>query len=118
MKTYIEAAAFLGGKPVRSIPSIRSTIVSRINNAAIGVFYHGTPVVTYHDDGTVTLRTGGWHTSTTKVRINDFSPARIYQKDFNWYFNIGEGHVDFIEGMTVDANGLPTLPTHDESVRS
>jgi hypothetical protein len=117
MKTYAEAAAFLGGRRVRSIPSIRATVVSRLDEHTIAVSYHGTDVVTYHDDETCTLHTGGYHTVTTKSRINDFSPARVYQRNFNWYIMVRceTKPQSFHDGMTVDDNGRPT---HDESVKS
>lgn len=46
-----------------------------------GVRYHATIVITIHEDGTFTLNTGGWHTITTKARLNDYSPARVYSVD-------------------------------------
>jgi hypothetical protein len=48
---------------------------------AYAVRFHSTDVVTIHRDGTWTLRTGGWETVTTKARINDYSPARVYSED-------------------------------------
>lgn len=45
---------------------------------SFAVRYHYTDVVTIHPDGTFTLSTGGWETSTTKQRINDYGPARVY----------------------------------------
>lgn len=47
---------------------------------AYAVHFHATDVVTVHRDGTYTLRTGGWDTITTKARINDYSPARVYSE--------------------------------------
>src|SRR5262249_27597834 len=47
------------------------------------VVLHSTAVVTIHQDGTYTLRTGGWRTVTTKDRINKYSPARVYSTNGN-----------------------------------
>ncbi len=53
------------------------------------VTYHTTNVVTFDTDK-ITLRTGGWPTKTTKLRMNQASEQfdlgyRVYQKDFDWY---------------------------------
>jgi hypothetical protein len=46
--------------------------------------YHYTDVVTIHPDGTFTLSTGGWETTTTKQRINGYGPARVYSERGVW----------------------------------
>jgi hypothetical protein len=51
---------------------------------AYTVRLHGTDVVTIRRDGTYTLRTGGWNTFTTKNRLNDYSPARVYSEGGTW----------------------------------
>ena len=48
------------------------------------VRYHSTDIVAIHRDGTYTLRTGGWETSTTKTRLNEYSPARVYSEGGVW----------------------------------
>lgn len=45
---------------------------------------HSTDVVTIHADGTFTLRTGGWDTVTTKDRINNYGPARVWSERGTW----------------------------------
>jgi len=114
--TYFGMETFLGGREYRTIPSIRSTSVERIDEETISLRYHGTRVVDYRRDGTFVLRSGGWHTVTTKSRINDFSPARLYQQNFNWYLGVNGERVDFEDGMVIDGNGKPV--THDESAVS
>ncbi len=113
MRNYFAAQTFLGGRHERTVPGIRSTRVERITESAIALIYHGTRVVTYLNNGTFVLQSGGWHTNTTKTRINDYSPARVYQRNFNWYIMTKGGPVGFFDGMIVDANGEPV--THDES---
>ena len=117
MRTYAEAAAFLGGREYRTIPSLRSTAVERLTATTIGIRYHGTYVVTYHADGTCTLRTNGYRTVTTKSRINDFSPARVYQRDFNWYIMVRceTKPWPFHDGMVIDGEGRPTKKTIDKA---
>lgn len=92
----------LGARSIRVIPSIRETSVHRWNNGAIAVYYQGTAVVTYNPNGTVTLRSGGWETATTKQRINDFSPFSVYQRDYTWYVATSAGVVRFYNGITLD----------------
>lgn len=113
MRNYFAAQTFLGGREYRTVPSIRSTTVEKLNEDAIALRYHGTNVVTYYRNGDCALRSGGWHTVTTKARINDYSPARVFQRDFNWYVMTKDGPVDFLDGMIVNGSGEPV--THDES---
>ena len=88
---WIEALSFLqGGRAgrnatIRTVPSIRSTWVERMDQDVIALTYHRTNVVSWHVDGTITLRTGGWQTATTKARINDYSPHSVYQEFGLWY---------------------------------
>jgi hypothetical protein len=75
---------------------------------------HRTDVVTKHPDGTFTLNTGGWETVTTKDRINNYSPARVFQKNHAWFVagRKPDGSYDwdnvtpFYDGMKVDARGV------------
>lgn len=78
--------------------------------------HHLTDVVIRHTDGTFTLNTGGHHSSTTKERINDYSPVRIYQKNYEWYMprRAEDGSYDwkatpipFVDGMRVNERGEP-----------
>lgn len=42
------------------------------NHARVIVLkYHATDIVEYHVDGRIVLNTGGWRTSTTKLRFNE-----------------------------------------------
>lgn len=82
---------------------------------AIGVFYHGTCVVRAHPDGSVVLNTGGYYTATTKARINEYSPASVFQDKGVWYVTgrAADGGCDhskaarvkFYDGIRVDADG-------------
>jgi uncharacterized protein YxjI len=61
---------------------------------------HNTDVVTIKDD-VYTLNSGGWRTSTTKDRINTFSPARVWQTNGQWF----TGGSLFYDGITVNKDG-------------
>ena len=52
------------------------------------VKYHSTNVVTF-DDSHIQLQSGGWHTATTKLRINQTSAQfglglKVIQRNFKW----------------------------------
>ena len=89
----------------------------------IAIRLHSTDVVTLHPDGSVTLNSGGWHTSTTKDRIGygyggtSFAPGYgLYQRNGIWYMHDG---TLFYDGVTVgpDGNVIDPRPVTDYEVR-
>ena len=96
IQSYADAATYLGNKTDRPAGK-KNTRVRRIDADTIGIVLHNTYVVTYHADGRIVLKTGGWKTVTTKQRINQFSPARVHQANFQWFAN----DIEFAEGMEV-----------------
>ncbi|MFM8758121.1 MAG: hypothetical protein ACKODS_01055, partial [Methylophilaceae bacterium] len=66
-----------------------------LHDGSVGIFLHGTCVVRIHQDGDYTLNAGGWHTVTTKDRINQYSPYRVFQKNHEWFVRVGETTVPF-----------------------
>lgn len=74
------------------------------------IVLHGTTVVRVNRDGTYTLNSGGYRTATTKERINCFSPAILFQKDWEWYVANRscpcDRPVPFFDGMTVNRDGV------------
>lgn len=114
LNTYAALNAFLGRMEHKNVPSIRSTMVIRRRNGDIAVQYHLTDVVTAHADGTFTLYSAGYRTSTTKSRMNTFSPAKVYQVKGVWKLNTGAATVHddikFLDGITVDRNGDVVIP--------
>lgn len=65
---------------------------------------HKTDVITFMPNGDVVLNTNGWKTPTTKSRIHDFTPLRVWQEKGVWYIN---GHV-FADGMVFHPDGTVT----------
>lgn len=106
MKMHIQsfrgADAYLGSKSERPLPG-RSTRLERRGPDSIAVRYHATDVVTYHADGRVTLNSNGFRTATTKARINEFSPVRLYQAKGLWYV---DGGAIFEDGATLQDGTL------------
>lgn len=67
----------------------------RHENGRTIVRYHATDVVEFDAD-TIVLRTGGWWTSTTKLRLNQASHQfglgyHVYSEGGNWYVQVGQG---------------------------
>jgi hypothetical protein len=75
-----------------------NTYAEILHDGSVGIMLHSTYVVKIHPDNSATLNTGGWYTSTTKDRINKYSPVRVYQKRGEWYLNNGTPYED---GMVV-----------------
>lgn len=100
MWTYAKAAEFLGKRDVKSTKQ-RGTKFRRMSDGTIAVYYHATPIVTYRPDGSYVLKTNGYRTSTTKSRINEYSPAYICQRKFVWY----QRGQRFVDGMILNADG-------------
>ena len=100
--THAEAVKMVRGKRNRSNRKIgNNTWAYILPNNSVVIELHSTPVVTIHEDGTYTLKTGGWQTSTTKDRINQYSPVRVYQRKHEWYITINGKEYPFMEGVVV-----------------
>ena len=72
--------------------------------------FHETDILKFDGDGNVTLNSGGYHTVTTKARLNEFqSVVYICQKDFTWYAQLRTGKaIEFYDGIkfNLDTGGL------------
>ena len=103
-ETYAKADAQLQGRCKLSRKVANSTYLVRRGDD-IALRLHATDVVTLHPDGSITLDSGGWHTVTTKDRINQY--AWISQRNGVWYLKDG---TLFYDGVTIDANGNTVDP--------
>lgn len=61
--------------------------------------YHSTAVASF-DDERIILNTGGYHTYTTKLRMNQFSNQfrlgyEVYQRDFDWFITFDGKTIPF-----------------------
>ena len=85
----------------------------------IRVRYHSTDVVTF-DDATITLRTGGWKTVTTKARMNQTSNEYglgflVYQEKFLWFVRTKAGVIPFAgDTVTLDRETMQTANSPEE----
>lgn len=83
--TYTGAQEYLAsGRDKSSRPLANNTRVESRGDA-VAIRLHGTDVVTYGNDETITLNSGGWRTNTTADRIRTFSPAMLYSERGVWY---------------------------------
>ena len=58
-----------------------------------------------------TLNTGGYHTATTKDRLNRYTPRDItvYQKDGEWYVQVGTKKVCYRDEMQIKVSMNPMI---------
>mgnify|MGYP006292751249 CR=1 FL=1 len=97
--THSEAISMVHGKTNRTIRKIGNNTYGEIlSDGSVGIMLHSTYVVKIHPDNSATLNSGGWYTSTTKDRINQYSPVRVFQRKGEWYLNDGTPYTD---GMVV-----------------
>lgn len=77
----------------------------RLKDGTIVHFYHQSPVVVEQPDGNYQISSCGYHTSTTKERINRYIPSQFFirQRDFEWYVEKdGETVKDFKDRMVLE----------------
>lgn len=120
VKSYRTALEYLetGRDPLYRKTEYETAIVTDGDGSPV-VRLFDTHIVTYHEDGSVTLNSGGWHTVTTKRRMNDYQDVcYVYQDDNVWYVNTqGVGGWDipekerlvFEDGMRVYPDGTVKL---------
>ena len=104
--THERAVAIVRGKSGKARRKIGNNTIGVIHDdGSVGIILHATEVVRIHADGRYTLNTGGWQTVTTKARINQYSPVRVYARDFIWYVHPAHtlcgGGLKFFDGMIV-----------------
>jgi hypothetical protein len=102
MMNYTEAVTMVRGKRNANRRKVgNNTYAEILYDNSVGIMLHSTYVVKIHEDNTYTLQTGGWQTVTTKDRINQYSPVRVYQRKYEWFVKINGKEYPFIEGMVV-----------------
>jgi hypothetical protein len=98
---YAEATKMVLGKRNRSERKVGNNTYAYIEvDGSVSIELHGTKVVRFYPNGLVMLNSGGWRTHTTKKRINQFSPVKVYQKKHQWYLQDG---TEFEDKMLVNS---------------
>ena len=99
---YSEAISMVRGKRNAKRRKVgNNTYAEILHDNSVGIMLHSTYVVKIHPDNTYTLQTGGWQTVTTKDRINQYSPVRVYQRNYEWFVKLNDKEYPFMEGMVV-----------------
>ena len=112
--TFDELTVLIGNRSRRKLGN--NTYAERIDTDTIGIKLRSTFVVTLYRGGSVKLDSGGWHTNTTKDRINAFIPYPfvLVQEKHAWYidqhFHATNGgrccwlrYADFTDGLYLPA---------------
>ena len=79
----------------------RNTYLERYGDNEFGVVLHNTTIVRIFRDGSYVLDSGGWHTVTTKDRMNRYAPHGISQCKYVWYVKGKRFH----DGIKILPNG-------------
>ena len=94
---YLEAVAMVRGKTNKNTRKVGNNTYAEIGyDNSVSILLHGTCVVRFYPNGLVKLNSGGYHTHTTKKRINQYSPVKVYQKNFEWFLRDGTPFEDNI----------------------
>lgn len=100
--THSEAILMVRGKRNAQRRKVgNNTYAEILHDNSVGIMLHSTYVVKIHEDNTYTLQSGGWQTVTTKDRINQYSPVRVYQRNYEWFVKLNGKEYPFMEGMVV-----------------
>jgi hypothetical protein len=100
--THAEAVTMVRGKTNRTSRKIGNNTRGYIEyDGSVSIELHSTKVVVLYPNGLVKLQTGGWQTVTTKDRINQYSPVRVYQRNYEWFVKLNGKEYPFIENMVV-----------------
>lgn len=71
------------------------------DDEAIALRLHNTDILTFYPNGDVRFNSGGWKTVTTKSRLNEYGPARIWSDRGEWVIN----DKPFLDGCVLKADG-------------
>jgi hypothetical protein len=96
---------FLKGRTRRKLEN--NTYAELLPDESIGIRLHNTHVVTAYPDDSVKIDFGGWHTVTTRARMNQYLPSGwgIYTEKNTAYWSIaGFGASDPMVEIKVPAN--------------
>lgn len=105
--THSEAVSMVRGKTNKDRRKVgNNTYAEILPDGSVGITLHNTCVVRIYQDGTYKLSNGGWLTSTTKDRINKYSPYKVRQRNYEWYVQVPTAHgcrneYPFYSGMVI-----------------
>ncbi len=82
------------------------------NTNCSAVFLHNNRIATYdHNTNALKLSSCGWHSVTTKSRLNAIlseliTGARVFQHKFNWYVKYNFATHNFFDGMILSGGQI------------
>lgn len=122
MFTYKELNTMLTGRNQQSKKADNNTYWQRRGDD-IALMLHSTDVLTFKANGDIVLNSGGWHTPTTKDRINYglSSIAVISQTNGIWYLGIRYEYKEdgdtyrFADNMVLHRNGKVSGAAKDDT---
>jgi len=122
LRTYNELNAMLTGRNQQSKKADNNTYCQRRGDD-IALMLHSTDVLTYKKNGDIILNSGGWHTPTTKDRMNQglAGMAVISQDKGIWYLMIRHEYIEnggtyrFNDGMILHRNGKVSGAAKDDT---
>lgn len=108
IKNYDDAAKVLGDRRERTL-GYATRLLGHGDNS-ISIVHHWTPIITYFPDGTFEVNCGGFRTSTTKERLNLFTPLWVWQKNYQWFvgcmaWDVNALAIPFEDGMRFTNDG-------------
>ena len=103
---YRSLSNLIDGRESKKIGN--NTIVHRLDDDTVAIKYHRTNILKINQENVVTISTGGWETTTTKDRLNQFLNCRgyyIFQKKGVWYIKGNDETVEYQDGMRITSDG-------------
>jgi hypothetical protein len=99
--SYEDADEALGDKSSLKIGN--NTYLQR-RGENIAVQLHNTDVIEYEPDGHIILDSGDYRSSTTKDRMNRYTPGSInvFQEDYEWFVEDSNETREFVDGIVVE----------------
>jgi hypothetical protein len=115
---YAKAKRYLGSLAARKLAN--NTYVVELTDNQVGVKLHNTVIVTFWSDGPIGLNSGGYHTVTTKARMNavlEGTGYSIAQKRGDWWVHdVHTGrNIPYVDGMFLDGDTMRHNPARPSS---
>lgn len=89
----------------RSQKKIGCNTTLRLEYGNIVIKYHATDIITITPENKYILNCKGWRSGSTKLRLNKYTPVRIFQKNFEWFVYTNGQTITYHDGITFDSTG-------------
>lgn len=106
--TYFKCQSMIGKKNKKKL-CYKTYLYYYKEEDVFAVRHHNTDILTINRNDWFTYNNGGWYSVTTKSRLNDYGPIRIYQSDFIWYVYSRDHSFEYENGMIFDKEGNRVL---------